>query len=466
MKLHLYNTLSRKIEEFYTLNNDNSVKMYSCGPTVYSYPHIGNMRAYVFADLLKRTLIINDYNVFNAINITDVGHLTSDADDGDDKMEKEARKTGKSAYDIADFFTSEFLKDYQKLNLLQPNVYPKATDHIQEQIDMIQKLEDKNYTYITSDGVYFDTAKFEKYTQFAKLDIEGMNSGNRIKINEEKRNKTDFALWKFSKKDENRQMEWNSPWGIGFPGWHAECSAMIMKHLGEQIDIHTGGIDHIPVHHTNEIAQTESVTNKKFSNFWLHVNFLQLKNLEDENGEPIKMSKSLGNILTISGLEEKGYSPMVVKYFYLNSHYRSELQFNFDLLDSAKNTFIRLQNKIKNIKENTTNSQDSEILVKIKNEINQDLNTPKVLALFQESLNSDDSFESKLGVVEFIEKITGFNFDIIENTIPVDILDLANERSLARKNNNWNESDRLRDLILEKGYLIKDNKDNFELKLK
>ena len=279
MKLNLYNTLTRKIEEFYTLNNDNIVKMYSCGPTVYSYPHIGNMRAYVFADLLKRTLILNGYQVTNAINITDVGHLTSDADDGEDKMEKEAKKTGKSAYDIAEFFTTEFFNDYNKLGLLPASVYPKATDHILEQIDMIKVLEDKGYTYLTSDGVYFDTSKFENYTQLAKLDIEGMDSGKRVKFNEEKKNKTDFALWKFSNPEENRQMEWDSPWGVGFPGWHAECSAMIMKHLGEQIDIHTGGIDHIPVHHTNEIAQTESVTDKKFSNFWLHVNFLQLKNV-------------------------------------------------------------------------------------------------------------------------------------------------------------------------------------------
>ena len=264
MKLNLYNTLTRKIEEFYTLNNDNVVKMYSCGPTVYSYPHIGNMRAYVFADLLKRTLILNGYQVTNAINITDVGHLTSDADDGEDKMEKEAKKTGKSAYDIAEFFTTEFFNDYNKLGLLPASIYPKATDHIVEQIDMIKVLEDKAYTYLTSDGVYFDTSKFENYTQFAKLDIEGMDSGKRVKFNEEKKNKTDFALWKFSNPEENRQMEWDSPWGVGFPGWHAECSAMIMKHLGEQIDIHTGGIDHIPVHHTNEIAQTESVTDKKF----------------------------------------------------------------------------------------------------------------------------------------------------------------------------------------------------------
>tara|TARA_Y100000588_G_scaffold222812_1_gene236721 strand:+ start:7982 stop:9382 length:1401 start_codon:yes stop_codon:yes gene_type:complete len=466
MKLNLYNTLTRKIEEFYTLNNDNVVKMYSCGPTVYSYPHIGNMRAYVFADLLKRTLILNGYQVTNAINITDVGHLTSDADDGEDKMEKEAKKTGKSAYDIAEFFTTEFFNDYNKLGLLPASIYPKATDHIVEQIDMIKVLEDKAYTYLTSDGVYFDTSKFENYTQFAKLDIEGMDSGKRVKFNEEKKNKTDFALWKFSNPEENRQMEWDSPWGVGFPGWHAECSAMIMKHLGEQIDIHTGGIDHIPVHHTNEIAQTESVTDKKFSNFWLHVNFLQLKNLEDDQGKPIKMSKSLGNILTISGLEEKGYDPMVVKYFYLSSHYRSELQFNYDLLDSAKNTFVRLQNKIANVRLNTENSMDSHYLDKIIFEINNDLNTPNVFALLQQALNDTISDEEKLAVIELVEKITGLNFDIKFNEIPEEILQLGDLRLQAKQNKDWTESDRLRDLIQSKGYNVKDTKDGFEITLK
>lgn len=463
MDLHLYNTLSRKVETFYTLNSDNTVKMYSCGPTVYSYPHIGNMRAYVFTDLLKRALLINGFNVFNAINITDVGHLTSDSDEGDDKMEREAKKTGKNAYDIAQYYSDVFFNDIDKLNLLPANVYPKATDHIKEQIDMIKTLEVKGYTYITSDGVYYDSSKFETYADLAKLDIEGLEGGNRVELNSEKRNLTDFSLWKFSNSNENRQMEWNSPWGVGFPGWHAECSAMIMKHLGEQIDIHTGGIDHIPVHHTNEIAQTEATTGKKFSNFWLHVNFLQLKNLEDDSGEEIKMSKSLGNILTISGLEEKGYSPMVVKYFYLTSHYRSELQFNFELLNSAKNTFIRLQNKIFDIKENSNNSIDSKFLDDIKIEFNNDLNTPNMFALLHKTLGSDISIEEKLGVIEFVEQVTGLDFSIEEVLIPKEIIKLADERLEARNNKKWTESDRLRDIILDKGYIIKDNNESYEL---
>ena len=464
MDLHLYNTLSREVEKFYTLNNDNKVKMYSCGPTVYSYPHIGNMRAYVFTDLLKRALLINDFDVFNAINITDVGHLTSDSDEGDDKMEREAKKTGKNAYDIAHYYTEAFFNDIGKLGLLDANVYPKATDHIQEQIDMIKILEEKGYTYITSDGVYYDSSKFETYADLAKLDVEGLDGGKRVELNTEKRNVTDFALWKFSNPEENRQMEWESPWGVGFPGWHAECSAMIMKHLGEQIDIHTGGIDHIPVHHTNEIAQTEGTTGKKFSNFWLHVNFLQLKNLEDEQGEEIKMSKSLGNVLTISGLEEKGYSPMVVKYFYLTSHYRSELQFNFDLLDAAKNTFVRLQNKIANVRLNTEDSMDSQYLGQIMAQINNDLNTPNVFALLQQALNDNDIEDAeKIAVIELVENITGLDFTIKFNEIPEDILQLGDLRLQAKKDKNWEESDRLRELIQSKGYNIKDTKEGFEI---
>ena len=304
-KLKLYNTLSREVETFKTLEK-GVVRMYSCGPTVYSYPHIGNMRAYVFSDLVKRVLLTEGYNVINAINITDVGHLTSDADDGEDKLEKEAKKQNKTAYEIADYFTDIFMRYLKDLNIVEATVYPKATDHIEEQINMVLGLEDKGFTYVTSDGVYFDTSKFPTYADFAKIDIDGLSEGSRVEVNKEKRNKTDFALWKFSTKEENREMEWESPWGLGFPGWHMECSAMILKHLGEQIDIHTGGIDHIPIHHTNEIAQTESFTGKKFSNFWMHINFLQLEKKDDEEAsEEDKMSKSKGNIITIDDLSEK-----------------------------------------------------------------------------------------------------------------------------------------------------------------
>jgi len=463
MSLKLYNTLSREIENFYTLNGDKNVKMYSCGPTVYSNPHIGNMRAYVFTDLLKRVLISNGYSVFNAINITDVGHLTSDADEGEDKLEREAKKTGRNAYEIAEFYSNVFFKDIDKLNLLPANIYPKATEHILEQIEMISVLEQKGFTYTIDDGVYFNTAKFKTYADFAKINIEGLDSGNRVEVNKQKINKTDFALWKFSEKKESRQMEWDSPWGVGFPGWHAECSAMILKHLGEQIDIHTGGVDHISVHHTNEIAQTESTTGKKFSNFWLHVNFLQLKDLKSEDGELMKMSKSMGNVLTISGLENEGYDPMVVKYFYLMSHYRSELQFNFDILSSVKSSFVRLQERIRLVKESAVKEQSSDVFNQMVTELNNDLNTPKVIAMLHESLASNLNFDQKLKIINFIENAMGLSFDIKVEMIPEEVMKIAEDRLIAKKNKDFGKSDSLRKLIEDKGYVVKDNGISFEL---
>ena len=466
-KLKLYNTLSREVETFKTLEK-GVVRMYSCGPTVYSYPHIGNMRAYVFSDLVKRVLLTEGYNVINAINITDVGHLTSDADDGEDKLEKEAKKQNKTAYEIADYFTDIFMRYLKDLNIVEATVYPKATDHIEEQINMVLGLEDKGFTYVTSDGVYFDTSKFPTYADFAKIDIDGLSEGSRVEVNKEKRNKTDFALWKFSTKEENREMEWESPWGLGFPGWHMECSAMILKHLGEQIDIHTGGIDHIPIHHTNEIAQTESFTGKKFSNFWMHINFLQLEKKDDEEAsEEDKMSKSKGNIITIDDLSEKGFSPMVVKYYYLNSHYRSQLKFGDEILIAAKNTFSRLQEKIKVLKEfdNDKGYVDSDVIESLRTPLMSDLNTPQLFSKFQEVLNdSSISNEEKLNAVKYVEAVTGLIFDIIEDVIPQKVLDLAKDRFKARENKEWAQSDVLRDLITAEGYSVKDNKGDYEIK--
>ncbi len=466
-ELKLYNTLSRETETFQSIE-EGVVKMYSCGPTVYSYPHIGNMRAYVFSDLLKRTLQYAGYNVINAINITDVGHLTSDADDGDDKLEKEAKKQNKNAYDIAKYFENVFFKYLNDLNILEANVYPRATDHIEEQIEMVSVLEEKGFTYITSDGVYFDTSKFESYHEFARLDIEGLNSGHRVESNEEKRNKTDFALWKFSNDGEQRQMEWNSPWGLGFPGWHVECSAMIMKHLGQQIDIHTGGIDHIPIHHTNEIAQTESYTGKKFSNFWLHVNFLQREKKNDsESNDELKMSKSKGNIITVDHLSENGFSPMVLKYYYLTGHYRSELKFNEIILEAAKNTFVRLQEKVNYIRlQDSDNFAYQSLINDFEKHILNDLNTPQMLSHFQEIINGEYSLKDKLEVISFFENITGLNFDITENKIPTEVIKLAEKRLQARNDKNWSLSDKLRDDIFSLGYVVKDNKSNYEIKPK
>ncbi|MEI6850014.1 MAG: cysteine--tRNA ligase, partial [archaeon] len=366
--LKLFNTLTRKKEEFKPIKKGN-VGMYSCGPTVYWYQHIGNMRAYLFADTLKRVLLYNKYKVKHVINITDVGHLTSDADEGEDKMEKAASKEGRSAKEIAEYYFDAFHKDLKKLNILEPSKWTKATEHIEEQIELIKKLEKKGYTYLTNDGIYFNTKKFKDYSKFARLNIEGLEAGKRIDIGD-KKNKTDFALWKFSGQTK-RQQEWESPWGKGFPGWHIECSAMSMKYLGKHFDIHTGGIDHIPIHHTNEIAQSECATGDKFVNYWLHNDFLLFK------GE--KVSKSKGGLYTISELEELGYRAEHYRYLFLLTQYNRPLNFTIENLDAARTAFERIRRKIIELKEiklkgnDKTKQYEKEFL----ESINDDLNTPR-----------------------------------------------------------------------------------------
>ena len=328
--------------------NEGKVLIYSCGPTVYHYAHIGNLRTFVFADILNNTLKQAGYNVKHQINITDVGHLVSDADDGEDKMEKGAKREGKSVWDIAKYYTDAFFSDLSLLNIDKDKfIWTKATDFIEEQIDMVKILEKKGYTYKTSDGIYFDTSKFPKYREFANLDIEGLQKGKRVEDEKnEKKNKTDFALWKFSSKDKKREMEWDSPWGIGFPGWHLECSSMSRAVLGEHIDIHTGGIDLVPVHHTNEIAQSECSLDdgKRFVNYWMHVNFLNL-----DKG---KMSKSFGEFLRLNSILEKNISPISYKYLLLMTHYRKELKFSFDSLIAAENAYNKLKKKFISISQN------------------------------------------------------------------------------------------------------------------
>jgi cysteinyl-tRNA synthetase len=341
MVLKIYNTLTRKKEVFKPISKEQ-VTMYNCGPTVYWYQHIGNLKAYLFADLLRRTLEFDSYKVKQVINVTDVGHLTSDADEGEDKMEKAAKKEGKTAKEISHFYFDTFQKDLEALNIKQPEVWCWATEHIQEQIELLKKLEKNGFTYKTSDGIYFDTSKLENYGELAKLNIEGLEAGKRIDMSE-KKNKTDFALWKFSKPEDKRQQEWDSPWGNGFPGWHIECSAMSMKYLGETIDIHTGGIDHVPVHHTNEIAQSEAATGKKFVNYWMHENFLTFK------GE--KVSKSKGGLFMLGELQEKGYHPMVFRYYNLTALYRKPMDFSLEILDNAKTSYSKLKNIVKDLVE-------------------------------------------------------------------------------------------------------------------
>ena len=449
--LKLYNTLTRGKEIFKPIKK-GKVGIYGCGPTVYWYQHIGNIRRYVFEDILKRILLFNNYNVKHIINVTDVGHLTSDADEGEDKIEKAAKKERKTAKEISQHYFDVFKSDLTKLNFTMPDKWTWATKYIKEQIDLIKKLEEKGYTYKTSDGIYFDTSKLKDYGKLACLNIKGLQKAKRIKFGE-KKNKTDFALWKFSEKPRVRQQEWNSPWGIGFPGWHIECSAMSIKELGKQFDIHTGGIDHIPVHHTNEIAQSESATGKKpWVKYWLHSNHLIL-----EKG---KMSKSSGDILTISELEKKGFEPLEFKYLCLLTHYRKKLIFSEKNLSSAKNAYQRLKNIISGIKDTLTGTSDKTInktyLKEFENAINDDLNTPRALQVLWK-LVRDEKAVGKIQTIKKMDEV--FGLDLLKKgkiKIPDDVKKLVKERENARKKQDFKKADELRNKIKKLGYVVED----------
>ncbi|NMB67011.1 cysteine--tRNA ligase [Candidatus Woesearchaeota archaeon] len=462
-RILLRNTLGGKLEVFIPLN-PNEVTMYTCGPTVYARAHIGNMRAYIFADILRRTLEYAGYKVKQVMNITDVGHLTSDADEGEDKLQKSAKEQRTTAWEISKKYTELFLKDISNLNIQRPSILCKATDHIQEQIELVKILEQKGFTYITSDGVYYDTSKFPKYGELAKLNIDGLKAGYRIDMGE-KRNKTDFALWKFSKPNEKRDMEWNSPWGRGFPGWHIECSAMSMKYLGETFDVHTGGIDHIPVHHTNEIAQSEAATGKKFVNYWLHSNFLVISKNE-------KMSKSLGNIVDLDTLINEGYDPLAYRYLCLNTHYRKQLIYGKSFLDSASNSYNLLKDKIKELDKSAKQVENLEklgdkfkiYLKNFKSAVFNDLNTPRGIAVMWGVLKDKElTSEEKYYLICDFDKIFALNLSKIryENNIPQDIKELALRREKFRKNKQWVEADKLREEIISKGYSIKDTSNGY-----
>jgi cysteinyl-tRNA synthetase len=440
MTLKLYNTLSKKKEEFKPISK-KEVKIYTCGPTVYWYAHVGNLRSYVFADILKRILLYNNYKVKQVINITDVGHLTSDSDDGQDKIEKTASKEGKSANGISKFYFDAFHDDFKKLNLIEPDCWPKATDHIKEQIDLIKNLEKKSYTYKTDDGIYFDTSKFNGYGKFSKKDVKGLEEGKRTSMRN-KKNKTDFALWKFSGK-EKRFQEWDSPWGVGFPGWHIECSAMATKYLGKHFDIHTGGIDHIPIHHENEIAQSEcGLGIKKWVNYWVHGAFLEIK-----GG---KMSKSSGEIKTIRELEKEDINPLAYKYFTYTAHYRKPLTWSKDAIETAANSYNRLKNILLELEEK---GEVNPIYIrKFEKRINDDLDMPGALAVLWEMLR-DESAIGKKKTVEKMDKIFGLN---LFPEIPKEIKDLAEKRLRARLEKDWKQSDDLRQELLREGWKIKD----------
>lgn len=465
--MFLYNTLTKEKEEFIPLR-EGAVGMYNCGPTVYNYAHIGNLRAYVFADILRRTLEYHGYKVSQVVNITDVGHLVSDADEGEDKMEKGARQRGKTAQEIAEFYTEAFFEDLEKLNVQKATAYPKATGHIAEQIALIQKLQASGFTYQTIDGVYFDTAKFPRYGEFAGLNIKGQKEGARVEVNPEKRNSTDFALWKFSG-PEKRQQEWTSPWGIGFPGWHIECSAMSMKYLGETFDIHTGGIDHIPVHHTNEIAQSECATGKKFVNYWLHSGFVNI-----EGG---KMAKSEENFIRMETLEQKGISPLAYRYWLLTAHYSKTINFTWETLEGAQVALIRLHEIFRTLEEAGLEA-DTGYLARFAEALDDDLDTPKALALLWE-LAKDPNPQNKKATILAFDTVLGLGFsfrkekletlgvhiqeNILAEDIPILIQNLLGEREIARINKNWGKSDELRDEITKMGYKITDTDGSTEV---
>ena len=462
--MKIYNTLTRQVDELQPLNPP-VVTIYTCGPTVYDYAHIGHWFTYVRWDTLIRTLKAAGFKPKWVMNITDVGHLVSDADEGEDKLEKGARREGKTAWEVAKFYTDDFLDGMRTLNILTPDEMPRATEHIAEQIELIKKLEEKGYTYTTSDGVYYDTSKFEGYAAFARLDLDDLQEGARVAVNPEKRNPTDFALWKFSPKDRKRDMEWDSPWGKGFPGWHIECSAMSMKYLGETLDIHTGGIDHVPVHHTNEIAQSEAATGKRFALMWMHSNHVLINDQ--------KISKSLGNGIRITDIVEKGYDPMVLRLHILESHYRSQSKFSWESLESAKN---RLQNirAFADLRFNTVAYEEGSDLVpvqglkldhawgEIMEALTNDLNTPIALErlsglidqanIYGIDNNAKQKFEDFLSKLDMV-----LGLRLLESS---DITDeqkqLIAEREEARKIKDWAKSDELRDVLAKQGIAVRD----------
>ncbi len=453
--LSLYNSLSKQKESFHPLTPGH-VGLYTCGPTVYDYAHIGNLRTYIFEDILKRVLKYNNYQVNHVMNITDVGHLTDDADNGEDKMEKGSKREGKTAWEIAEFYTQKFQENLKDLNILEPSIWCKATDHIPEQIAMVQTLTEKGYTYTTSDGIYFDTTKNADYGKLVDLQNQELQAGARVDMGE-KKNPHDFALWKFTPEGEKRQMEWNAFGRMGFPGWHIECSAMASKYLGEQFDIHCGGIDHKPVHHTNEIAQTESATGiVPWVKVWMHGEFLN-----DQSG---KMSKSKGDFLTLEVLKEKGFDPLAYRYFLLSAHYRKQLSFSFEALEAAQNGLNNLRRKIAEIPDHVAKDQHhSEAFLAA---INDDLNMPEALAVVWNGVK-----EGTLSIETIIhfDKVLGLNLhqrDITPEPIPDFIQKLVDERTEAREAKDFKRSDELRDKIQAEGYDLEDTKDGQKVKRK
>ena len=439
--LKLYNTASRKIEDFKPVGD--IVKIYTCGPTVYGYQHIGNYAAYIYWDLLVRTLKANGMKVKRVLNLTDVGHLTSDADSGEDKLEKGARREGKSVFEIAKFYAEDFLKNYQALNLTDPDVIARATDYIEEDMRAVDAMTERGFTYETKDGVYFDTSKYPAYANFAKLDLTGLQAGARVGFSDEKKNISDFAVWKFIQPDENHVMRWDYLGRPGYPGWHLECSTIIHKELGEPIDIHTGGVDHIPVHHTNEIAETYAAYGTELSRFWLHCNFITI------NGE--KVSKSLGNIYTLDDLAERGFSPMDYKMWLLSGHYQGTRNFTFESLAGAKARRLHWRNKIAECYQREVVS-DNDAFEKVLAAVNNNLNSAEAFAVIDNSSLSLDDWRR-------VDELFGLN--LINDSPDIDdkARGLIDERQKARASHDFEKSDEIRDLLAQKGFGVEDTPD-------
>lgn len=436
--LKLYNTLSRQLETFKPLDPDK-VKIYTCGPTVYSSPHIGNLAAYIYWDLLVRTLSANGYKPYRVLNLTDVGHLTSDGDEGEDKLEKGARTSGKTVWEVAEYYMNEFLRDFSSLKLEKPAKIARATDYITQDIKIVDLLTEKGFTYETRDGIYFDTSKFPHYADFAKLDLDGLKAGARVELSQEKRNPSDFAVWKFIQPGEQHAMRWDYLGRPGYPGWHLECSTIIHTELGEPIDIHTGGIDHIPVHHTNEIAQSEAAFDRQLAKYWLHCNHL--------TSEGQKISKSLGNGWTVPQLVEKGYSPLDFKMWVLQGHYQSERDFSFADLESARIRRLKWRNQVALAKQKEF--ADTDVIEQVVAALNDNLNSAQAFA------EIDNTNSLSLQNWQKVEQL--FGLGLLDDPEPdAKVTQLLQARAAARAKKDYLKSDALRDELTEQGFSVLD----------
>lgn len=460
--LRFYNTLTGKKEEFVPMDG-KTVRMYSCGPTVYNYAHIGNLRTYVFMDLIRRTLKFEGYKLKGVMNITDVGHLMADSDDGEDKMAVAAREQKLTPWEIAEKYTKVFFEDLKKLNIGVPEIIAKATDHIPEMIKYVQALQDAGFSYETSDGIYFDIAKFPRYGCLSGANLDDQLAGARVEVNDEKRHPADFALWK--KADPRHIMQWDSPWGRGYPGWHIECSAMSKKYLGECFDIHSGGVDHIPIHHENEIAQNEAITGKQSVRFWMHGEFMLV-----DGG---KMSKSLGNTYTVSDLEAKGYAPLDFRFFCLNTHYRKKLNFTFEGLSAAKTSRARLMNQLGEHRASDLSTAPEKLEAfhaSFRNAIEDDMNVPLALGVLFTAVKEPKSKDIYELAKEF-DCIFGLDLNKAEAVkaaeesvdVPAEITELCEKRKAAKKDKNYALADELRAEIAAKGYAVTDTPQGYKV---